>query len=135
MFCIYTCTYTVHVCRIWLWPTFVSANVWNLNYLKFSANCCVSLHGVYNLFIVFVHTFSIHLVPWPSFFLVLFYLLYTRRQVLMVLTLVDLGTKTSFRLKAEFQMSRHNFTGQWGALHDPLLHEATAELHNPRVIN
>ena len=53
----------------------------------------------------------------------------------MVLTLVDLGTKTSLRLKVEFQVSRDNSNGQWGALHDPLLDEATAELHNPRVIH
>ena len=57
------------------------------------------------------------------------------RQILMVLTLVDLGTKTSLRLKVEFQVSRDNSNGQWGALHDPLLDQATAELHNPRVIH
>ena len=87
-----------------------------------------SLYIAYNPF----HCF----VQFPKILFVdsLFCLSYSYRQVVAVFTVVDAGDTTAVQLKFEHKVSYLNSNGQWGALHDPLLDEANAELHNPTVI-
>jgi len=56
------------------------------------------------------------------------------RQVILVLTQLEVSQPYSVFMRIEFNSSRTNAAGEWGATHWPELHQEIMELHSPRLI-
>ena len=57
------------------------------------------------------------------------------RQVVMLMTQLETTQSYKVLMKIEFQKSRLNQAGDWGALHSPDLSPCIHELHSPRLIS
>ena len=56
------------------------------------------------------------------------------RQVILVITQLEVSQPYSVSMRIEFNSSRTNAAGEWGATHWPELHQDIMELHSPRLI-